>query len=107
MPIETPLRLTTIERRCPPPNEIHHHEASGLFHRDEGKMACWAGGWRHPVELGLLNPTWLLSPRPDAVEAWDKLTDQQKDCFDYLMSVDAAAVCVLDCCRKQSARSTG
>jgi arylsulfatase len=47
-------------------------------------------------KLGLLNPAWELSPRPDDVKAWDALNDKQKDRFDEIMSIYAACVAHID-----------
>ncbi len=48
------------------------------------------------IALGLMDQASPLSPRPDAVSAWERLTPQQQDRFDYLMAVYAAAVAHLD-----------
>ncbi len=46
--------------------------------------------------LGLLDPSWALSPRPGEVKAWDTLTPEQLDHFDHLMAIYAAVVAHLD-----------
>jgi arylsulfatase len=48
------------------------------------------------VELGLVDPAWPLAPRPDSIRPWTSLTDAEKDRFDHLMSVYAAAVAHMD-----------
>ncbi|MEI6248205.1 MAG: arylsulfatase [Verrucomicrobiota bacterium] len=48
------------------------------------------------LELGLLDPSWKLSPRPDAIKAWTAYTAEEKDRFDHLMAVYAAAVAHMD-----------
>ncbi len=48
------------------------------------------------LELGLVDKTWPLSERPDAVKAWDSLTDEQKDHFDHIMAIYAAVVAHMD-----------
>ena len=48
------------------------------------------------LELGLLDPSWKISPRPDTIKAWTSYTDEEKDRFDHLMSVYAAAVAHMD-----------
>jgi len=48
------------------------------------------------LELGLLDPAWKLSPRPDAIKAWTAYTAEEKDRFDHLMAVYAAAVAHMD-----------
>lgn len=47
-------------------------------------------------ELGIVDPAWELSPRPDDVQAWDKLSDKEKDRFDEIMSIYAACVAHID-----------
>jgi arylsulfatase A-like enzyme len=46
--------------------------------------------------MGLLNPDWPLSPRADAVAAWDSLPATERDRFDHLMAVYAACVYRMD-----------
>jgi arylsulfatase len=46
--------------------------------------------------LGLVDPEWALSPRPDDVSAWDKLSEKDKDRFDNIMSIYAACVAHID-----------
>ncbi len=48
------------------------------------------------ASLGLLDPAWELSPRPDDVQAWEKLSDKEKDRFDEIMSIYAACVAHVD-----------
>jgi arylsulfatase A-like enzyme len=47
-------------------------------------------------ELGVVDPAWPISPRPDPVQAWDKLSDQEKDRFDNIMAIYAACVFHMD-----------
>ena len=47
-------------------------------------------------ELGVVDPAWELSPRPPRVQAWDKLTDKEKDRFDEIMSIYAACIAHVD-----------
>lgn len=47
-------------------------------------------------QLGIVDPTWELSPRPDDVQAWDKLSDKDKDRFDEIMAIYAACVAHID-----------
>jgi arylsulfatase len=47
-------------------------------------------------ELGVVDTSWALSPRPDAVAAWDTLTDAEKDRFDNIMAIYAACVAHID-----------
>ena len=48
------------------------------------------------IELGIVDKSWPVSPRPDTVRAWDSLTDGEKDHFDHLMAVYAAVVSRMD-----------
>lgn len=47
-------------------------------------------------ELGIIDPAWPMSPRPDLVDAWDKLSDADKDRFDNIMAIYAACVSHID-----------
>ena len=48
------------------------------------------------IALGIVDKAWPLSPRPEAVAAWDSLDDASKDRFDHIMSVYAACVAHMD-----------
>jgi len=48
------------------------------------------------LELGLLDPSWKISPRPDTIKAWTSYTDEEKARFDHLMSVYAATITLMD-----------
>ena len=48
------------------------------------------------IELGIVDKAWPLAPRPDAIKAWDSLTDERRDHFDHLMAVYAAVVSRMD-----------
>jgi arylsulfatase A-like enzyme len=47
-------------------------------------------------QMGLIDSTWELSPRADAVMSWDSLSAEEQDRFDSLMAVYAACVYHLD-----------
>jgi len=47
-------------------------------------------------EMGLIDPRWAMAPRPDEVQAWDKLSAEDKDRFDHIMSIYAACVWHMD-----------
>jgi arylsulfatase A-like enzyme len=47
-------------------------------------------------ELGVVDKSWPLSPRPDLVSAWDSLSDADKDRFDHIMAIYAACVAHMD-----------
>ncbi len=48
------------------------------------------------VRLGIVESTWALSPRPDNIKPWDKLTAEEQDRFDNMMAVYAAVIEKLD-----------
>jgi arylsulfatase len=48
------------------------------------------------LDLGLVDQAWPLAPRPEAVQAWDKLTPAEQDRFDHIMSIYAACVAHMD-----------
>ncbi|HOX02279.1 MAG TPA: arylsulfatase [Candidatus Paceibacterota bacterium] len=47
-------------------------------------------------ELGVVDPSWPLAPRPEGVKAWDELGDAEKDRFDQIMAIYAACVHRMD-----------
>jgi arylsulfatase A-like enzyme len=47
-------------------------------------------------ELGVVDKSWPLSPRPDRVQAWDNLSDKDKDRFDHIMAIYAACIAHMD-----------
>ena len=51
---------------------------------------------RRQIEMGLIDPGWPLTPRDEAVQAWDRLTDEQKDDMDLKMAVYAAQIDRMD-----------
>jgi arylsulfatase A-like enzyme len=48
------------------------------------------------IELGVVDKSWPLSPRPEMVAAWDTLSDADKDRFDNIMAIYAACVAHMD-----------
>jgi len=48
------------------------------------------------IQLGIVDKAWPLSPRPDSIKAWDRLTPAEQDRFDQIMSVYAACVDHMD-----------
>ena len=48
------------------------------------------------IEIGVVDKAWALSPRPDVVQAWDKLTPAEQDRFDHIMAIYAACVAHMD-----------
>jgi arylsulfatase A-like enzyme len=48
------------------------------------------------IELGLLTTNALLSPIPEEVKKWDSLSGKEKDRFDNIMAIYAAAVSHMD-----------
>jgi len=48
------------------------------------------------VDLGIIDPKWALSPRPDYIPAWDSLNEKQKEWEDFRMAVFAAMIDRID-----------
>ena len=48
------------------------------------------------IAMGLIDPSWPLSPREADSPAWDSLSDEAKDRFDHLMAVYAAMIEAID-----------
>ena len=48
------------------------------------------------IELGIMDKSWPLSPRPEQVKAWDNLSEEEKDRFDHIMAIYAATVTHMD-----------
>jgi len=48
------------------------------------------------IDLGIVDKTWPLSPRPDDIKAWDSLTPAEQDRFDHIMAIYAACVDHMD-----------
>jgi arylsulfatase len=48
------------------------------------------------IELGIVDRTCPLSPRPGEVKAWDALTPAEQDQFDHIMAIYAATVAHID-----------
>jgi arylsulfatase A-like enzyme len=52
--------------------------------------------YRRQIAMGLIDPSWPLSPREPDSPAWESLSDETKDRFDHLMAVYAAMVEAID-----------
>ncbi len=48
------------------------------------------------IKLGIVDKAWPLSPRPDAVKAWENLTETERDHFDHIMAIYAATIAHMD-----------
>ncbi len=48
--------------------------------------------YKRQVAMGLIDPQWALSPRPDYLPAWDSLNEKQQDWEDFRMAAYAAMV---------------
>jgi arylsulfatase A-like enzyme len=48
------------------------------------------------IEMGLVDPAWGLSKRPDEISAWDKLSPEEQDRFDHMMAIYAAMIDRID-----------
>ncbi|MCB9949815.1 MAG: arylsulfatase [Planctomycetaceae bacterium] len=44
------------------------------------------------IEMGLIDSSWQLEPRPDAIPAWDSLSDEEKVRYDDMMAIYAAMI---------------
>jgi len=75
-----------------PPDEIARFRGKYTIGWDELRKQ------RHDrqIELGLLDPAWAHSPRPDAVKPWDSLTAKEQDRFDHIMAIYAACIAHVD-----------
>jgi arylsulfatase len=51
---------------------------------------------KRQLQLGLLDPAWRASVRPEAVKLWTDLTSEEQDRFDHIMAVYAAVVHHMD-----------
>ena len=49
------------------------------------------------IELGIVDKSWPLAPRVQAIAAWESLSESEKDRFDHIMAVYAAVISRLDC----------
>lgn len=52
--------------------------------------------YQRQIQMGIIDKSWQLSPRPPEVAAWDSLTPKQKDRFDHIMAIYAAVVYHMD-----------
>ena len=52
--------------------------------------------YQKQIQLGIIDKSWPLSPRPPQVQAWDSLTPDEKDRFDHIMAIYAACVYRID-----------
>ncbi|CAN5477186.1 arylsulfatase [soil metagenome] len=75
-----------------PPEDIAKFRHSYLPGWDKLREARF----KRQQKMGLIDPKWELSPRPDDIKAWDSITDEQKDRFDQIMSIYAASVWHMD-----------
>lgn len=48
------------------------------------------------IEMGLIDPSWGKAERPDDVQAWDSLPEEEQDRFDHMMAAYAACVYAMD-----------
>ncbi len=52
--------------------------------------------YQRQIELGLIDAAWPLSPRPQEVKAWEKLSAEEQDRFDHIMAIYAAVMSRMD-----------
>ena len=48
------------------------------------------------LEMGLVEKGWGMTPLPNDVKAWEKLSEQEQDRFDHIMAIYAAALAHVD-----------
>ena len=48
------------------------------------------------IQLGIIDKSWPLSPRPPEVKAWESMTPEEQDRADHIMAIYAACVSHLD-----------
>ncbi len=64
----------------------------------------YAKGWefiqnaRHArqVEMGLIDESWPIAPRPAGVKVWEQMTDAERDRMDHIMAIYAAVMDEMD-----------
>ena len=52
--------------------------------------------YQRQIQMGIIDKSWPLSPRPSAVEAWESLSGPEADRFDFIMSIYAAVISHMD-----------
>ncbi|MDA0818219.1 MAG: arylsulfatase [Planctomycetota bacterium] len=52
--------------------------------------------YHRQVELGLIDPTWGLTPRDEKTPAWDSVSPQERERFDDMMAIYAAMIDTID-----------
>lgn len=52
--------------------------------------------YRRQIELGLIDSSWEIEPRPDAIPAWDALPLSEKKRYDDMMAIYAAMIDEVD-----------
>ena len=52
--------------------------------------------FRRQIEMGLIDESWQLEPRPEQVPAWDSLSEKQRTRYDDMMAIYAAMIEELD-----------
>jgi arylsulfatase A-like enzyme len=75
-----------------PADEIAHFRGKYMIGWDKLREQRHA----RQKELGVVEKSWPLSPRPDLVPAWDTLTEAEQDRFDHIMAIYAACVAHMD-----------
>jgi arylsulfatase A-like enzyme len=48
------------------------------------------------IELGIIDPAWSKAPRPEAVQPWSRVSEEERERFDHIMAVYAACVHLMD-----------
>jgi arylsulfatase A-like enzyme len=77
-----------------PEEDVRKYMNSCVY--DQGWDVVRAARYERQLAMGLINPDWRLSPRPDNVEPWDELSDDDKAWESKRMSTFAGMVDRLD-----------
>ncbi|EMI55030.1 arylsulfatase [Rhodopirellula sallentina SM41] len=48
--------------------------------------------YRRQIEMGLIDPDWKLTPRPEEIPAWDSLSHDEQTRYDDMMAIYAAMI---------------
>ncbi len=52
--------------------------------------------YQRQIKSGLIDPRWNLEPRPNAIPAWDSLTNEEQKRYDDMMAIYAAMIDEID-----------
>ena len=52
--------------------------------------------YKRQIEMGLIDKSWPMSPRPQEIKPWNQCNAEEKDRFDHIMAIYAAVVAHMD-----------